>query len=88
MNYKFGAPKDLDSITLSDVMEHPLWLWTWEAGLEGDFDEDWQVPVIGCSDVSESMTEPIITLKVADTDLYAEQARAANSLHATRSTLG
>ena len=47
MNYELGKPKELDSITKEDVLKNNLWIWTWEAGLEGDFDEDWQIPVNG-----------------------------------------
>ncbi|WP_424000705.1 hypothetical protein [Maribacter sp. IgM3_T14_3] len=71
MKYQFGKPKDLDSITKEDVLKNKVWLWTWEAGLEGDYDEDWQVPVIGLEDITSEFTEPIITLKILGTDLIA-----------------
>tara|TARA_Y100001956_G_scaffold40823_1_gene39959 strand:+ start:156 stop:563 length:408 start_codon:yes stop_codon:yes gene_type:complete len=74
MNYKLGEPKDLDSITLEDVLEHKIWIWTWEAGLEGEYNEDWQVPVKGIDNITNQFTEPIITLKVVGADLIASGA--------------
>ena len=71
MEYEFGKPKSLDSITKDDVLENKIWLWTWEAGIEGEFDEDWQVPIKGISNITNEFTEPIITLKIPDIDLIA-----------------
>jgi hypothetical protein len=71
MNYRLGKPKDLDSITVEDVLENKIWIWTWEAGLEGNFDEGWQVPVIGIENVNNEFTSPIITLRIVGTDLIA-----------------
>lgn len=71
MNYRLGKPKDLDLITVEDVLENKIWIWTWEAGLEEDFDEDWQVPVIGIENINNEFTSPIITLKIVGTDLIA-----------------
>ncbi len=71
MKYNFGKPKNLDSITKEDVLESKVWIWTWEADLEGEFDEDWQVPVNGIENIENEFTEPIITLKIAETDLIA-----------------
>ena len=71
MEYELGKPKDLDSITKNDVLENKVWLWTWEAGIEGEYDEDWQVPVIGIDNIANEFKEPIITLKIAGTDLIA-----------------
>lgn len=53
MKFELGIPKDLDSITKQDVIENKIWIWTWEAGLEDDFDEDWQVPVKNVDDIRE-----------------------------------
>ena len=70
MQLKFGNPKSLDDITLEDAQEHPIWLWVWEAGLEEvSEDETWQCPVVNSKDVDESMTEPVITLLVKNTNL-------------------
>ena len=71
MKLEFGQPKELDSITKEDVLTDHVWVWTWEAGLEEEYDEDWQVPVQGISNVTDEFTEPIITLKVVGTDLIA-----------------
>ena len=65
MALKFGTPKSLDDISIQDVKTHPIWVWVWEAGLEDQAeDETWQCPVIGTSDVSSAMTEPVITLYI------------------------
>lgn len=71
MNYKFGKPKDLDSITENDVIENKVWLWTWEVGIDGDFDETWQVPLIGIDNITNEFTSPIITLRIKETNLIA-----------------
>ena len=71
MKYQFGKPKNLDSITQEDVLKNKVWLWTWEAGLELEYNEDWQVPLIGVDDIQNEITEPIITLKILETDLIA-----------------
>ena len=71
MKLEFGQPKELDSITKEDVLTDHVWVWTWEAGLEEEYDEDWQVPVRGISNVTDEFTEPIITLRVVGTDLIA-----------------
>ena len=65
MPFKVGAPRPLDEISAQDVQTYPIWLWAWEAGLEGEADDEtWQCPVLETSDVSEAMTEPVITLMV------------------------
>ena len=71
MAYSLGKPKDLDSITKEDVLESHIWIWVWEAGLEGEFEEDYQVPVLDVDDIGEEFTEPIITLQVEGTDVIA-----------------
>jgi len=71
VNYKIGKPKDLDSITEKDVIENNIWLWTWEAGIEGDFDETWQVPLIGIKNITNEFNSPIITLRIAETKIIA-----------------
>ena len=71
MNYELGKPKEIDSITKEDVLKNNLWIWTWEAGLEGDFDEDWQIPVNGIDNLTNQFTEPTITLIVVGKDLIA-----------------
>ncbi|MGL1903954.1 MAG: hypothetical protein OCC49_17585 [Fibrobacterales bacterium] len=68
---KLGTPKDLDSITLNDVLENKVWVWTWEVNLDEDYDESWQLPIIGLDDISSEFSEPVITLKVKDTEIYA-----------------
>jgi len=65
MKIKVGTPKALDDISTQDVETHPIWLWAWEAGLEGEVeDETWQCPVLNTSDVTDAMMEPIITLRI------------------------
>jgi len=65
MKFKVGTPKALEDISAQDVEAHPIWLWAWEAGLEGEVeDETWQCPVLDTSDVTDAMTEPVITLRV------------------------
>ena len=71
MKYKLGTPKDLDSITKEDVLENKVWLWVWEAGLEDKYEEDWQVPIIGITNINQEFAEPIITLKIVKSNLIA-----------------
>lgn len=69
--YTIGTPKDLDSITKDDVMQNKVWIWVWEAGLEEEYSEDWQAPILGLNDLEEYFTEPIITLQVENSDVIA-----------------
>ncbi|WP_298884681.1 hypothetical protein [uncultured Polaribacter sp.] len=71
MNYQIGKPKDLDLITEKDVLENNVWLWTWEVGIEGDFDETWQVPLIGIKNIGNEFNSPIITLRIVETEIIA-----------------
>ena len=71
MNYELGKPKELASISKEDVLENNLWIWTWEVGLEGDFDEDWLIPINGIDNLTNQFTEPTITLRVVGNDLIA-----------------
>ena len=72
MSLSFGSAKSLDDITLDDVLKYPVWLWVWETGQEGcpEQDETWQQPVISTSEVSDEMTEPIISFRVRGTDIF------------------
>lgn len=68
MTIHFGAPVPLEEITLSQVLEHPIWVWVWEAGRETEADDEtWQCPVIGTQDLTAGFTEPVITVRVKDT---------------------
>ena len=68
MTVHFGPPVALDEITLADVLEHPIWVWVWEAGREGEADDEtWQGPVLGTRNVTPGFTEPVITVRVKDT---------------------
>jgi hypothetical protein len=70
MDLQFGTPKSLDEITLTDVQQHPIWLWVWEAGLEQQAeDETCQCPVTNTTDVTAGMIEPIISLRIKGTEL-------------------
>lgn len=70
MNLIVGTPKPLSEISAQDVLEYPIWLWVWEAGLEESADDEtWQCPVLETSDVTDGMTEPVITLKVKGTNI-------------------
>lgn len=72
MNLKFGKPKSPENIKLEDVKKYPIWLWVWEAGLEEDAeDETWQCPIINSTNVTATLTEPIITLSVEGSNLFA-----------------
>lgn len=70
-SYKLWKTKDPDSITLDDVLKTKIWICVWEAGLEDEYNEDWQVPVLGIDNIENQFTEPTITLKIKDTNLYA-----------------
>lgn len=70
MKLKIGTPKALDDISAQDVKTYPIWLWAWEAGLEDEVeDETWQCPVLNTSDVTDAMTEPVITLRIEGSDV-------------------
>ena len=70
MSYKTGKSKSLDDITLNDVLEYPIWEWSLdEEGEEGQ-DETWQRPIINEDNVTDRIFDPIITIKVKDTDIY------------------
>ncbi len=71
MRYKLGQPKDLDSITDKDILENKVWLWVWEAGVENEYDDDWQVPVIGIENITQDFKEPIISLEIIGSDKIA-----------------
>ena len=71
---RYGEPRSLDDIGLDDVLAHPIWVWVWEAGLEGADgveDETWQCPVLDTADVTDAMTEPVITLRIEGSDAIA-----------------
>ena len=71
---RYGKPQSLESIGIDDVLAHPIWVWVWEAGLEGAEgveDETWQCPVLDTNDVGKGMTSPVITLRVEGSDLVA-----------------
>src|SRR3954470_12043207 len=72
MSHKLGSPKSLDDITLEDVLAHPVWLWVWETGheLEGEIDESWQQPVLNTREVTDDMSEPIISFRVKGAEQY------------------
>ncbi|WP_431097068.1 hypothetical protein [Polaromonas aquatica] len=81
MKLEFGAPKALDDISLQDAKDHPIWLWAWEAGLEGEVeDETWQCPVLNTSDGADAMTEPVITLCIEGGDMICSARPATRSL--------
>ena len=62
--YRFGQPKSLDTITAKDVIDNKLWVWVWEANLEEEYPEDYQVPVLGIDNLENNFAEPIITFYV------------------------
>ena len=62
--YRFGEPKSLDTITAKDVIDNKLWVWVWEANLEEEYPEDYQVPVLGIDNLENDFAEPIITFYV------------------------
>lgn len=71
MPIQYGRPLPLDEITLAHVLDHPIWVWAWEAGSEEDAsDETDQCPVLNTTDVTDSFTEAIITFKVKGTTLH------------------
>lgn len=70
MSYLTGKPKPLDEITAIDVLRHPIWEWALDNGNE-DYDETWQRPIISTEDVTDEMSNPIITLLVKNTEYIA-----------------
>lgn len=71
MTIQFGSPVPMDEIELAHILQHPIWVWVWEAGKEDQADDEtWQCPVIGTTDVTPGFTEPVITVRVKGTDTY------------------
>lgn len=71
MSLQFGPPVPLDEITLPVALQHPVWVWAWEAGAEDEAsDETDQCPVLNTTDVTDAFTEAIILFKVKGTDVY------------------
>jgi len=68
---EYGPAKSLESITLDDVLEHPIWFWALDQETEYGQDETWQKPLLSSTDVTARMIEPIITLRVKGQDLHA-----------------
>ncbi|PCJ54659.1 MAG: hypothetical protein COA79_21665 [Planctomycetota bacterium] len=68
---KFGTPKSLDDITMEDVLEHPIWSPVWAIGMEEDYPEDYQAPLLNENDLDEEIDQPVIALTVEGTDLIA-----------------
>ena len=70
MAYKTGKSKSLDDITLTDILENPIWEWALgEEAIEGQ-DETWQRPIIDTDNVTDEIFNPTITLKIKGTDIY------------------
>src|SRR6185369_8714028 len=71
MALTFGPAKSLDDITLDDVLANPIWLWVWETGGEAKIgqDETWQQPVLGTTDVTDEMSEPVISFRVKGSNI-------------------
>lgn len=68
---KYGKPKSLDEITLDDVLKNPIWSPVWSIGLESEYPEDFQAPLLNETDLDEEIDNPVITLKVEGTNLIA-----------------
>jgi hypothetical protein len=84
MPYKTGKSKSLDDITLTDVLENPIWEWALgEEGIDGQ-DETWQRPIIDTDNVTKEIYNPTITLKIKETDIYgsAEYDNESGSISA------
>jgi hypothetical protein len=80
MTFKVGPSKPLDEISAEDAQTHPIWLWVWEVGPEDQADDEtWQCPVLDTKDVSEAMTEPVITLITKDSNLIASASYMSQS---------
>lgn len=67
---KFGESKPLESITLDDVLAHPIWVWAIDEEDKPGQDETWQKPVINTSDVSHHLVDPIITIRIKGRDIH------------------
>jgi hypothetical protein len=80
VKFSVGTPKPLDGVSLQDVQVHPIWLWVCETGLEDQADDEtWQCPVLDTTDVSNAMEEPVITLSVKRTPLFASASYNARA---------
>ena len=71
MSYTTGRSKSLEDITLSDVLQYPIWEWALENETEQMQDETWQQPVIDTDNVTDEIYCPIITLSIKGTNLFA-----------------
>jgi hypothetical protein len=67
---KFGRPKHMEKINLSDYLKHPIWV---PAHDEERYDEEWYKPVVSPSEVSKAVLNvdhPVILFKVEETGGY------------------
>ncbi|MFT3934893.1 MAG: hypothetical protein QM726_14810 [Chitinophagaceae bacterium] len=71
MLHTTGKAKSLDDITLNDAITHPIWVWALDEEKEDGQDETWQKPVISTDNLTSDIFDPIITLKIKDSELYA-----------------
>ena len=70
MAYKTGKSKSLDGITLSDVLQYPIWEWALDEEGVDEQDETWQRPIIDTDNVTEEIYSPTITLKIKNSNIY------------------
>jgi hypothetical protein len=68
--FKLGKPRSLGDITAAAARRYPIWLWSLERN-EDDGDETRQVPVLNSRNVTEGMSEPIISLEIVGMGLLA-----------------
>jgi hypothetical protein len=84
---KYGKPKRIDKIKLADALAYPLWVGMVE---DDRYDEEWERPVVGQTDVDEVLlstigifnTALLVTVQIQGTELYAvgELSNAGDAL--------
>src|SRR5437899_1573612 len=70
MKVKFGRAKHGPKKTLADWLKYPIWV----SAHDERHDEEWEKPVVSPTSVTRDVlrvNNPLITLRVKGTDLYA-----------------
>ena len=74
---RYGPWKFIHEIELQDMLEHPVWLWCMQLGLPDEEDgpiggdETSMRPLLNSDEVPSDHADPLILLRVNDTDYNA-----------------
>ncbi|MBZ0165243.1 MAG: hypothetical protein K8I00_00450 [Candidatus Omnitrophica bacterium] len=72
--YNLGPFKNLEDLTLEDLMEHPIWVCDTDGDKPEGFDETAGQPIVGAThvtkDIVEDFTAVSVLIKFVDKDCY------------------